>query len=157
MKNYLPRISLVLLPVMLLAWGHVGAAEVSEFHADARMRHAQHGDFDNAYGYLYALVDGKGRAAVNVMFSNGDRSRSAQFNARVRFVDSDGKVVEEQHFSGRLTAASEEGAAERRLLRVIELQGFDSIEVDFYLTDPVRAAQVASVDLPGVYAGSGTF
>ena len=152
MKNYLSRISLALLPILLLSWGHAGAGEVSEFHADARMRHAQQGDFDNAYGYMYALTDGKGRAAVNVMFSNGDRQRSAQFNARVRFVDTAGKVIEEQHFSRRIEAAGEEGAAERRLVRVFELDGFDAIEVDFYLTDPVRSEQVASAGLYGSMA-----
>lgn len=146
MKNnlYLSVLAL-LLPMLILAWGQAGASnQAFEFHADARMEHATLGPVENAYGYMYALTDKKGHGAVNVMFSNGNRRQVAQFNARVMFVDAYGRVLEDEYFTCPIAAADHEGAVECKLTRAISLSGFDSIEVEFYLTDVMQPEVSAS-------------
>ncbi|MCP4333872.1 MAG: hypothetical protein GY785_14540 [Gammaproteobacteria bacterium] len=146
MKNYLYHSVLaLLLPMLILAWGQAAARnQAFEFHADARMEHATLGPVENAYGYMYALTDKKGHGAVNVMFSNGNRRQVAQFNARVMFVDAYGRVLEDEYFTCPIAAAGHEGAVECKLTRAISLSGFDSIEVEFYLTDVMQAEVSAS-------------
>jgi len=152
MKNYLYHsILALLLPISLLAWGQAGASNPAfEFHADARMEHATKGPVESAYGYMYALTDKKGHGAVNVMFSNGNRRQVAQFNARVMFVDAYGRVLEDEYFTCPIAAAGYEGAVECKLTRAISLSGFDSIEVEFYLTDVMQSEVSASAAMAGL-------
>jgi len=159
MKNFLYHSVLaLLLPMSILAWGQAGASnQAFEFHADARMEHATLGPVENAYGYMYALTDKKGHGAVNVMFSNGNRRQVAQFNARVKFVDAHGSVIEDEYFTCPIAAAGRGGAVECKLTRAISLSGFDSIEVEFYLTDVMRpevSASAASIRLQPLSAHS---
>jgi len=146
MKNFLYHsILALLLPLSILAWGQAAAgSQAFEFHADARMEHATRGPVENAYGYMYALTDKKGHGAVNVMFSNGNRSQIAQFNALVKFVDAQGRVLEDEYFTCPIAAAGRGEAVECKLTRAIRLSGFDSIEVEFYLTDVMQPEASAS-------------
>ncbi len=157
MKNFLSHSILVLLlPMLLLAWGQAAAVNHAyEFHADASMQHATRGPVENAYGYMYALTDKNGHGAISVMFSNGNQRQAAQFNARVKFVDAKGSVIKEEHFTRRIAAAGSDGAVERKLVRVIRLSGFESIEVDFYLTDVAQAEVSASAATVGLQPSSG--
>ncbi len=157
MKNYLSQSILVLLlPMSMLAWGQAAAVNHAyEFHADARMEHATRGHLENAYGYMYAVTDKKGHGAISVMFSNGSRRRAAQFNARVKFVDANGTMIKEEYFTRRIAAAGRDGAVERKLVRAISLSGFESIEVDFYLTDVSQPAVSASAATVGLQSASG--
>ncbi|MCP4470192.1 MAG: hypothetical protein GY815_05815 [Gammaproteobacteria bacterium] len=157
MKNFLSHSILVLLlPMLILAWGQAAAANHAyEFHADDGMRHATRGAVENAYGYMYALTDKKGHGAISVMFSNGNRLQAAQFNARVKFVDARGSVIKEEHFTQRIAAAGRDGAVERKLVRAISLSGFDSIEVDFYLTDALQSSVSAAAATAGLQPSSG--
>ena len=157
MKNYLYHsILALLLPMSILAWGQAGASnQAFEFHADASMEHATRGPVENAYGYMYALTDKKGHGAISVMFSNGNRQQAAQFNARVKFIDAGGIVIKEEYFTRRIAAAGSDGAVERRLVRDIRLSGFDSIEVDFYLTDVLQPSVSVSAATVGLEPFSG--
>ena len=152
MKNYLSHSILVLLlPMLILAWGQAAAVNNAyEFHADASMEHATRGPVENAYGYMYALTDKQGHGAVSVMFSNGNRQQAAQINARGKFVNARGSVIKEEHFSRRIAAAGSDGAVERKLVRVITLSGFESIEVEFYLTDVLQPEISASATSLGL-------
>ena len=145
MKNLLSHAMLALLPLLLLTWGQAAAVNHAyEFQADARMQHATLGPVEKAYGYMYALTDKKGHGAISVMFSNGNRHQAGQFNARVSFVGADGSVIREEHFTRRMDVAGSDGPVEGKIVRVIRLSGFESIEVDFYLTDPMQSADSAS-------------
>ena len=105
-----------------------------EFHADAKMAHQQHGPMDSAYGYMYVVADASGRGTINVMFSNGNPDNWARFNARVRFLDAEGKVVDEEMFESWIDAAEGE-ATERRIARPLSVSDFAEVEVDFFLSD----------------------
>jgi len=157
MKNYLSHSILVLLlPMSLLAWGQAAAVNHAyEFHADASMEHVTRGPVAKAYGYMYALTDKQGHGAVSVMFSNGNRQQSAQFNARVKFIDAEGIVIKEEYFTRRIAAADSDGAVERKLIRDIRLSGFDSIEVEFYLTDVLQSSASAASATAGFEPSTG--
>ena len=137
--------AILLLPLLLLASGQAAAASQNyEFHADARMRHATGNDVDNAYGYVHVVTDKKGHGVIRVMFSNGTSLHEARFNARIRFLDADGKLIRTEKFDYRVEAAGLQGAAERRLTKLVDLTEFADIEVDFFVSDIPAAAVVAS-------------
>ena len=98
--------AILLVPLLLLACGQAAAARQNyEFHADARMRHATGDDVNNAYGYVYVVTDKKGHGVIRVMFSNGTSLHQARFNARIRFLDADGKLIRTEKFDYRVEAA----------------------------------------------------
>ncbi len=117
-----------------------------EYHADAKMAHSKHGPVDNTYGYLYVESDETGRGTINVMFSNGNEKNWARFNARVKFLNRAGKVIKEERFESWLEAAGFEDAVERRVSKPLEISDFDSIQVDFYLSDISDRYVNAAVD-----------
>jgi hypothetical protein len=89
----------------------------------------------DAYGYVYVATDKKGHGVIRVMFSNGTRLDNARFNAQVSFLDADGGLVRKESFSHRIQAAGTDGAAERRLSKLVDLTEFASLQVRFFLSD----------------------
>jgi hypothetical protein len=111
------------------------ASHPSEFHEFASMEHKSFGRIDETYGYVYVTTDAGGAGTISVMFSNGSRLNGAKFNARVKFLDTSGVVIKEEYFNQRIAAADFEGAAEGKISKPLTFSNFDSIQVDFYLSD----------------------
>jgi hypothetical protein len=131
---YLTTVILITLSAFVLNPAQA-ASDTSEFHEFARMFHESHGRIDETYGYVYVTTDKIGAGTISVMFSNGSRLDGAKFNARVKFLDTSGAVMKEEYFNQRIAAADLQGAAEGKVSKPFRLSGFDSIEVDFYLSD----------------------
>ena len=131
---YLTTVILITLSAFVLNPAQA-ASDTSEFHEFARMFHQSHGHIDETYGYVYVTTDKIGAGTISVMFSNGSRLDGAKFNARVKFLDTSGAVIKEEYFNQRIAAADLQGAAEGKVSKPLILSGFDSIEVDFYLSD----------------------
>ncbi len=119
------------------------ASTPHEYHADARMSYRGHGPVASTHGYLRVISDSTGIGLVDVMFSNGNPTLRALFNARVRFLSAAGRVLREAHFNCRLGGAGEDGASECKVTQPLSRTAFDSIQVDFYLSDMPRASVVA--------------
>ena len=120
------------------------ASHPFEFHADAVMTHERFGPVEDAYGYMNVITDGNGKGTINVMFSNGSALDRAQFNARVRFLNARGKVLQEEVFDCWIDAEGLREAGECKVSQPLRVIGFDSVEVDFYLTDiPELSAALA--------------
>jgi surface antigen len=135
-KTMLKIASICLLPLSLLASKQaLAATHPYDFHADARMVHQNLGPVEKAYGYMNVVTDTNGNGIINVMFSNGSQLNGARFNARVKFLDAAGAVIKEEYFDHRIAAAGKEGAIERKVTKPLAVSSFDSIQVDFYLTD----------------------
>ena len=111
------------------------ASRTTEFHEFARMAHESFGRIDETYGYVYVTTDAGGAGTISVMFSNGSRLNWAKFNARVKFLDTSGAVIKEEYFNQRIAAADLQGAAEGKISKPLTFSNFDSIQVDFYLSD----------------------
>ena len=106
-----------------------------DFHVNAKMVHQSYGPVENAYGYMNVITNDRGSGIINVMFSNGSALDLARFNARVLFLNASGSVIKEEHFGHRISAADQSGAVERKVSKPLSVSNFDSIKVDFYLTD----------------------
>lgn len=111
------------------------ASKTFEFHADSRMQHARHGPVEQAYGYMNVITDASGNGSINVMFFNGSGLDLPQFNADVRFLGAGGKLIGEEHFDCWLDAEGLDEAIECKVTRPLSRSDFESIEVDFYLSD----------------------
>ena len=134
------------MPISILAAndGHA-ATHPFEFHADAMMVHERLGPVENAYGYMNVITDGSGKGTINVMFSNASDLERAQFNARVRFLNAGGSVLQEEHFDCWIDAQGLREAGECKVSQPLTVTGFDKVEVDFYLTDvPEISAALAA-------------
>ncbi len=114
-----------------------------EFHADAKMQLQSHGPVDNAYGYMYIETDIQGKGTITVMFSNASEVEMARFNARIKFLDGSGAVIDEENFSCWIDAEGYSEAIECKVSRPLEHTEFDSIQVDFYLSDVVDGLSVS--------------
>ena len=152
MNEYVLLVIATLMAICSMVFSSLASAASHpyEFHADASMAHVRHGPVDKAYGYMYVVTDASGRGSINVMFSNGNADNWARFNARVRFLNAAGQVVREEVFESWLDAAAD-GAIERRVARPLEATEFETIEVDFYLSDisdRYASARVEAVALP---------
>jgi len=135
-KTLLKIASICLVPLCLLGSRQAFAvAHPYDFHADARMVHQNLGPVEKAYGYMNVVTDTDGQGIINVMFSNGSQLNGARFNARVKFLDAAGAIIKEEVFDHRIGAAGNEGAIERKVTKPLALSNFESIQVDFYLTD----------------------
>lgn len=114
-----------------------------EFHADARMQLQSYGAVDEAYGYMYVETETDGNGTITVMFSNASEVDLARFNARVKFLDARGALLGEEYFDCWIDSAGFREAVECKLSRPLALPGFDSIEVDFFLSDVPDAVRAA--------------
>lgn len=137
MKQYIVNFAAAwLLSGLVLASNSAyGESHPYDFQANAKMVHKLHGPVDNAYGLINVVSDNEGKGVIDVMFSNGSQIDWVKFNARVKFLNASGSVISEQHFYRWLDAAGEDGAAERKLSKRLAVTGFETIEVEFYLTD----------------------
>ena len=124
----------LLLLLTAIGAGRAQAGPGYEYLADARMQHTGNG-IDNAYGLVHLVTDHKGRGFIRVLFSNGTELDHVQFNAQVKLLDADGRVVREEWFDRRLEAAGQLGAAEREITRLLDLEAFESMQVEFFLSD----------------------
>ena len=121
-----------------------------EFHADAKMQLQSYGPVDDAYGYMYVETDLEGNGTITVMFSNASEVDLARFNAHVKFLDQAGAVVGEEYFDCWIDREGMREAIECKLSRPLAHSGFDSIQVDFYLSDlPEGSSASSAVFDPG--------
>jgi hypothetical protein len=126
------------MPVLLALLASQPASAVGypfEFSTDARMTSTSETAIEKAYGFMTVVTDKNGDGTINVMFSNGSRLTSARFNARVKFLDDSGAVIREEYFDHWLAAAEFDEAIEGKVTKAMTPSEFDSIEVDFYLSD----------------------
>lgn len=144
-KNTLLTAAALSIPITLMAHSHAFAASHPfEYHADATMVHERFGPVEDAYGYMNVITDGKGKGTINVMFSNGSDLESAQFNARVKFLNAKGKVIQEENFDCWIDNEGLREPGECKVSQPLTVRGFDSVEVDFYLSDvPELSAALA--------------
>ena len=145
MKNHaLILTAALLLPLAPISSPASAVSHPYEFHADARMRYENLGPIENAYGYLNIVTDQSGNGVINVMFSNASRLNVAMFNARVKFISASGTVIREEKFDCWIDAAGYREATECKVTKPLGLGGFESVEVDFYLSDvpQINAAAV---------------
>ena len=121
-----------------------GEAYPHDFQANAKMLHKQYGPVDKAYGLVNVVTDNDGKGSIDVMFSNGSQIDWAKFNAQLKFIDASGAIVKQEHIYRWLDAATEDGATERKVSKSLTVSGFETIEVEFYLTDIPETGVVAS-------------
>lgn len=128
----------VALPVLVSLFASQPAAAIGhpyEFAVDARMANQGNDIVNKTYGYMTLVTDKDGNGTIDVMFSNGNPSHSARFNARVKFLDAAGAVIREEYFNHWLAAAEFNEAIEGKVTKPLPLSDFDSIQVDFFLSD----------------------
>ena len=126
------------MPVLLALLASQSAFAVGypfEFSTDAKMTYRNQTAIDKAYGFMTVVTDKNGDGTINVMFSNGNQSTSARFNARVKFLDQSGAVVREEYFDHWLGAAELDEAIEGKVTKSMTSANFESIQVDFYLSN----------------------
>ena len=126
-----------------------------EFTADARMKYNGEAPIEKAYGYMTVYTDQDGSGTIDVMFSNGNRAHSARFNAHVKFLDASGAVIREEYFDHWLAAAELDEAIEGKVTKHLPLSDFESIQVEFFLSDisgPAAAAVSAKPEVMKVKA-----
>lgn len=99
------------------------------------MQHDQFGPIEQAYGYMNVITDDNGSGTISVMFSNGSGLDLAQFNARVKFLDAAGAIVKEEYFDCWMDAEGLQEAIECKVTKPLSLSNFNSVEVDFYLSE----------------------
>lgn len=144
MKNILSmKLPQLLISACALVFSQAFAlAQPWDFQADARMYLQDYGPVEDAYGLVYLETDGNGDGVITVMFSNASEVELARFNARVRFLDTHGGLLGEEHFDCWIDSAGYVEANECKLSRPLSQAGFDSIEVDFYLSDVAAAVGI---------------
>ena len=120
------------------------ASHPYEFHADAKMKHESLGPVEKTYGYMNVVTDTDGKGTINVMFSNGSQLPGARFNARVKFMDASGSVIKEEYFNQWIDASGYVEAVESKVTKPLNLSDFDSIKVDFYLSDIPKLSATAA-------------
>ncbi len=116
-----------------------------EFHADSKMQLQSYGPVDDAYGYMYVETDIEGNGTITVMFSNASEVDLARFNAHVKFLDAGGAVIGEEYFDCWIDREGLREAIECKLSRPLAHSGFDSIQVDFFLSDVTDAISVSEI------------
>lgn len=136
----------LLLPFMLLcSLPAAAASHPFEFHADDRMQHEQLGPIEQAYGYMNVITDAHGNGSITVMFSNGSGLNLEQFNARVKFLDAAGAIIKEEYFDCWIDAEGLREAIECKVTKPVSLSSFESVEVDFYLSEIDETNATAAV------------
>ena len=121
-----------------------------EFAVDARMANHDSDTVTKTYGYMTLVTDREGNGTIDVMFSNGNSRHSALFNARVKFLDAAGAVLREEYFNHWLAAAEFDEAIEGKVSKPLPLADFESIQVEFFLSDISGSGNTATNLKPGV-------
>ncbi len=134
MNKQLLNLCLVTISLITTNLAYAATNQV-DFHTDAKLLKTSHGPVDKAYGYMNVVTDNDGDGFISVMFSNGSQIDWARFNADVKFLNAAGLVIMQEHFARRIKAANQEGAIEHKLVKPLKISSFDSIEVDFYMSD----------------------
>ena len=98
-----------------------------EFHSDAKIATLDQDPIDKAYGYMNVFTNPDGHGLINVMFSNASRVDEAEFNARVKFLDRDGEVIQEERFNCWIDSSGIEHPIECKVSKYVTLINFDSI------------------------------
>lgn len=135
MKNYLLKIlvaTLISISGSTLGWAVDHSVDI---HHHAKMVYEDFGPVDKTYGYLNIVSDESGKGIINVMFSNGRQTDWVKFNARVTFLDASDAVVKEANLHRWIGSAGPEGAAERKVTKAFYAPNFETVEVEFYLTE----------------------
>jgi hypothetical protein len=136
MKNMLMNILSLLMLISLIGLSRVAwASSAEEFHYSARMKYDDYGPVANTHGYLRIISDDSGYGLIDVMFSNDNPAIHALFNAHVRLLDATGQVVNQTHFNCRVGDSNDDAASECKVSKPLRPVLFDSVEVDFYLSD----------------------
>ena len=149
----------LILPLLVSLFASQPASAVGypyDFAVDAPMAIHDKDAVTKTYGFMTLVTDGEGNSTIDVMFSNGNRAHSARFNARVKFLNTDGTVIREEYFDHWLAAAEFDGAIEGKVTKHLPLSDFASIQVDFFLSDisgPDAAAASAKPEVIKVKAG----
>ena len=128
----------LVLPLLVSLFASQPASAVGhpyDFAVDARMAMHDKDAVTKTYGFMTLVTDGEGNGTIDVMFSNGNHAHSARFNARVQFLNAEGTVITEEYFDHWLAAADFDGAIEGKVTKNLPLSDFESIQVDFYLSD----------------------
>ena len=137
MKMY-RKISLLALAVslsLLLSGLAQAVSHPFDFHSNSKMVHKIHGPLKNTYGYVNVATNTYGKGMIKVMFSNGGMIDSARFNARVIFLDAAGDIIKEEHLESWIDAVGVQQTVEARVTKALTIPDFDSIKVEFYLSD----------------------
>ena len=148
----------MVLPLLVSLFASLPASAVGhpyDFAVDARMPIHDQDAVTKTYGFMTLVTDGEGNGTIDVMFSNGNNAHSARFNARVKFLDTDGTVIREEYFDHWLAAAEFDEAIEGKVTKHLPLSDFESIQVDFFLSDisgPDAAAASAKPEVMKVKA-----
>ena len=137
MRRFIPYLVTILLASVPASTLQAAFAQI-DFHHASKMIHKDLGPVDKAYGLMTLTTDSNGKGMINIMFSNRSRIDGARFNARVTFLDASGVVINQQHFALRIDAAGLSGAIEGKISKPLTLSNFDSIRVDFFLSDIPR-------------------
>ena len=135
MNRFKTLLTAALLFPMVVASLPAMAAAAEEFHTSANMRYGGQFAIPETHGYVRVISDASGNGMIDVMFFNGNPEVQALFNASVRFIDASGRLVVETHFNCRVGEVSPDGAGECKVSKPLNKTLFDSVEVDFYLSD----------------------
>jgi len=143
----------LVLPLLVSLFASQPASAVGhpyDFAVDARMASHDKDAVTKTYGFMTLVTDAEGNGTIDVMFSNGNSAHSARFNARVKFLDTDGIVIREEYFDHWLAAAEFDGAVEGKVTKHLPLSDFESIQVDFFLSNISGPDAVATSAKPEV-------
>ena len=136
MKNISMKILSLLMLIALTGLSPVSlASSAEEFHYSAGMKYDDYGPVAKTHGYLRIISDASGYGLIDVMFSNHNPAIHALFNAHVRLLDASGQVLNQTHFNCRVGDPSGDAASECKVSKPLRPVLFDSVEVDFYLSD----------------------
>ena len=125
---------LILLPLIGLGPAYA-APPLEEHHVDARMQYLDRGAIASTYGYLRVFKDQSGNALIETMFANGNPAIDALFNAGIRLLDASGRVLHRVELKCPLSAGDVDEATECKVSKSLRHIAFDTVEVDFYLSD----------------------
>ncbi len=124
------------------------------FQTHAKMLDKYREPVDRAYGLINIVNDDNGEGRIEVMFSNGSNIDWVKFNVHVIFLNASGQVLKDEHIYRWLDAANEEGASERKVSKPLSVTDFNSVEVEFYLSDVPYTEDASSegVDVVRAYS-----
>ncbi len=87
---------------------------------------------NRSHGYVYLFSDIQGNGLVNVFFSNGDRTKAANFGAQIYFFDQYGESIHKEVIHSKMEKANARSAFERKITNKINFGVFSSVKVEFF-------------------------